>query len=92
MQLPPQLPPPSPLPSHRSQVSPNRSRGRISAGLLLLAALLLILPASGASQWLNPTAMPEFEDRSAERWVNSKPLSRADYKGQVVLIEVWTSI
>jgi hypothetical protein len=35
--------------------------------------------------------LPEFGDASPGAWINSPPLRRADLKGQVVLIEVWTS-
>ncbi len=38
------------------------------------------------------TPMPEFTANSAKSWLNSKPLSKADLKGKVVLLEVWTSI
>jgi hypothetical protein len=35
--------------------------------------------------------MPEFPEAPAERWLNSQPLTLKDLRGQVVLIEVWTS-
>ena len=34
--------------------------------------------------------LPEFTHTKASEWINSEPLSRADLKGQVVLIDVWT--
>ena len=36
--------------------------------------------------------MPEFTAQSPEHWVNSRPLKKADLKGKVVLLEIWTSI
>ena len=79
--------------------SPNKpANGSIRfllAGLGLLALVLLL--AFGAS---TPSAnlaalnkpMPEFRNQSPSRWINSPPLKRADLKGKVVLIEIWTSV
>ena len=36
--------------------------------------------------------MPEFTSKSPSLWLNSKPLTRAELKGKVVLLEIWTSI
>ena len=36
--------------------------------------------------------MPEFTTTSQSLWVNSKPLKKAQLKGKVLLLEVWTSI
>lgn len=36
-------------------------------------------------------AMPEFTTKAPEMWVNSKPLTKADLKGKVVLLEIYTS-
>ena len=68
--------------------------GRVS----LLLTLMTLL--AGAESWAAPGmtggsaggAMPEFTATSKELWVNSKPLKRADLKGKVLLLEVWTSI
>ena len=38
------------------------------------------------------SAMPEFTSASPALWLNSKPLTRAELKGKVVLLEIWTSI
>jgi len=35
--------------------------------------------------------MPEFPEAAPEAWINTAPLRRADLKGQVVLIEIWTT-
>ena len=37
-------------------------------------------------------AMPEFSEISADKWINSAPLRKADLRGKVVLLEIWTSI
>lgn len=37
-------------------------------------------------------AMPEFSETSADMWINSAPLRKADLRGKVVLLEIWTSI
>ena len=36
--------------------------------------------------------MPEFTSASPAFWLNSKPLTRAELKGKVLLLEIWTSI
>lgn len=36
--------------------------------------------------------MPEFTSSAPERWINSEPLKKAALKGNVVLLEIWTSI
>lgn len=65
------------------------------AGLGLLAlAVLLAFGASTSTASLSALnkPMPEFRNQSPSFWINSKPLKRADLKGKVVLIEIWTSI
>jgi hypothetical protein len=42
-------------------------------------------PASGPGR-----PAPEFPTRDAGLWINSRPLSIADLRGMVVLIDVWT--
>jgi hypothetical protein len=56
--------------------------------LLLGAFALAGLPAPAAAQG---RIMPELPAASAEFWVNGPPLKKADFAGQVVLIEIWTS-
>ncbi len=62
--------------------------GTLAATAAALAALAwLALPTSDARG--NPPA-PEFTHSAPEAWINSPPLTIADLRGQVVLIDVWT--
>lgn len=63
---------------------------RIGLVLLALAGLFGTVPLPGSSR--DSTEMPEFTRKGPEAWFNSAPLSRADLKGKVVLLEIWTSI
>ena len=50
--------------------------------------------ALGAAAWMgaaDPPRMPEFRHGVAEAWLHSKPLSGADLRGKVVLIELFTT-
>lgn len=38
----------------------------------------------------SPAVPPEFSRREAEGWINSGPLTLAELRGRVVLIEFWT--
>ena len=63
-------------------------------GLVLAAAVALGLwgfqsPSEIQAQGV---AMPEFSETSADKWINSAPLRKADLRGKVVLLEIWTSI
>ena len=40
---------------------------------------------------VEPRALPEFPHATQEAWINSEPIRLADLKGQVVLIEIWTT-
>jgi hypothetical protein len=40
---------------------------------------------------LHATSLPEFTSKSATLWINSQPLKASDLKGNVVLLEIWTS-
>ena len=60
-----------------------------SPTLLMLAILCLM--AAVSTLRAQPAAMPEFPDAPPDRWLNSKPLKLSDVRGQVVLIEIWTS-
>ena len=56
---------------------------RILASLLpwLICAQALAAP---------PMLVPEFTSLDARDWVNSAPLRRADLRGKVVLLDIWT--
>ena len=58
----------------------------------LLLGLLLAAPAAQAQFWFGSRPMPEFANQSPAAWLNSKPLSRTELAGKVVLIEIWTSV
>lgn len=59
---------------------------------------LIVMLALAATVWLaRPPAFaatgelaPEFTHTDAAAWINSAPLSIADLRGQVVLLDVWT--
>ncbi|MEE8433819.1 MAG: hypothetical protein V3S64_03435 [bacterium] len=62
-------------------------------GLLAVVALLAFgASTSTASLAALNKPMPEFRNQSPSHWINSKPLKRAELKGKVVLIEIWTSV
>jgi hypothetical protein len=74
----------------------GRRRARIAvAPALLLGAVLLgaLLAGTGAraAYWFASRPMPEFSNQSPQAWINTRPLTRADLAGKVVLIEVFTS-
>ncbi len=72
---------------------PGRRLPLPMAPALLLAGVLLYtmaLPWHSAAE--APLTMPEFKHQQPAAWLNSPPLSRADLRGQVVLIEIWTSV
>ena len=63
---------------------------------ILTSALLVLGAALSWSQQghgvkLVPTPMPEFTSHEPHDWINSAPLTLADLKGKVVLIEIWTT-
>ena len=72
--------------------APWRVRPALFAALAVGAlALWLADPAASRQPAGSPPMMPELPKAPAERWVNTAPLARADFAGEVVLIEVWTS-
>ena len=75
----------------------RKTRWLWTAGAAVLVAALLLAgpllePAARAQFWFASKPMPEFINRSPAAWINSKPLTKADLSGKVVLIEIWTSI
>ncbi len=62
-------------------------------GRLKIAFILLSLGvAAGCNAERTPSfpEMPQFTHTDASEWINSAPLTRAELKGNVVLIDVWT--
>lgn len=66
------------------------------AFLLSLACLTLVvlnfsdMPVARADSGVRQMPAPEFTHEQADRWINSEPLTVADLKGKVVLMDVWT--
>ena len=58
--------------------------------LLLCAFILGLFGLSQAGALPSASPMPEFTNNNPQEWFNSKPLKRADLKGKVVLLDVWT--
>ncbi len=71
----------------------KKSRARLW-GLVLAAAVALGIWRNYSASEIQAGgfAMPEFSETSADMWINSAPLRKADLRGKVVLLEVWTSI
>ncbi len=61
---------------------------RLIAGVLLVGAMLMFMPARGEQPVAMSLPAPEFE--KAEEWINSKPLNLKDLRGQVVVVHFWT--
>ncbi len=55
----------------------------------LICALALALLCSRTNA-ATPSALPEFTAKDQRDWINSKPLRRADLRGKVVLLDIWT--
>ncbi len=58
--------------------------------LLMVLTLGLATTLFSLSGPVQARAMPEFNNTNPEQWFNSTPLKRADLKGKVVLLDVWT--
>jgi len=58
--------------------------------LLLFVSLLGLLGLGQGSVSASAKLLPEFNNNNPAQWFNSKPLKRADLKGKVVLLDVWT--
>lgn len=73
----------------------------LTAAALAVAATVLLFAAAPAVSRLTavaaPTsgvstrAAPEFTHTGAEQWLNSAPLSLRALRGQVVLLDIWTT-
>ena len=53
-------------------------------------ALMFISAAVYAKKLNPPDQLPEFTQVDPAAWINSEPLTVADLRGKVVLIDVWT--
>ena len=62
----------------------------VKATLFLVSIALLLGTAAVAKKLNPPDKMPEFTQVDPAAWINSKPLTVAELKGKVVLIDVWT--
>ena len=74
-----------------SWASPARS---LRLAILTLALLVLGTALSWSQDPLIDRGfkpMPEFTSHEPHDWINSAPLTLADLKGKVVLIEIWTT-
>ena len=59
----------------------------------IMAVLVLLLGVCGSGQaktYEEKPPLPEFSNFNPKHWFNSPPLKKADLKGKVVLIDVWT--
>lgn len=70
---------------------PGARRAALAAVALLAAGLLLAASGARAAFWFGNRPMPEFTNQSPDAWINSKPLTREELRGKVVLIEVFTA-
>lgn len=69
-----------------------------AVAVLALAAVWLAVPGTPAvraesadSFAVEPRPMPEFPSQADRDWLNSEPLQPEDLRGDVVLLEIWTT-
>ena len=56
----------------------------------VVAACLSLYVLSPFAKESQSFTLPEFTQTSADQWINSAPLKRADLQGKVVLVDVWS--
>jgi thiol-disulfide isomerase/thioredoxin len=56
----------------------------------MLFALLITLIATNVVWASDQRPLPEFTTQNAADWLNSQPLTTADLRGRVVLVDIWT--
>ena len=54
--------------------------------LFAVFVMFFVLPAQAKDAY----ALPEFTQKSAQEWLNSKPLTKKDLLGKVTLVDFWT--
>lgn len=52
--------------------------------------LLILVTTTGSAEPIEYRKAPEFTQKSSQAWINSPPLSLAQLKGHVVLLDIWT--
>ena len=62
---------------------------RFANALILVGGIVLLLTAAGP-QTDGRKPLPEFDAPDPSSWVNSPPLTVAELRGDVLLVEVWT--
>lgn len=62
----------------------------IFSSFMIATVFLLKYSIDDASAEITQFPLPEFTESSADKWINSKPLSVEDLKGNVVLVDIWT--
>lgn len=58
--------------------------------LAVLAAATWLAASLDSNAQAVPQRAPEFTHASASEWINSRPLTLADLRGRVVLVDFWT--
>lgn len=61
-------------------------------GAVLLGLAGFALPSAPLLEAVSHRPIPEFKNQQLSAWINSTPLTRGDLRGQVVMIEIWTSV
>ena len=77
---------------HRAPL--QRAVARLLTGLWLLLTAALLAPMTAAPLALAATEtkpLPAFRHGVAEAWLNSRPLTAADLRGKVLLIDLFTT-
>lgn len=59
-------------------------------GFLLLGIILVLMLKPSANAEMLHTKWPEFTQVSPKNWLKSQPLSTTEFKGRVVLMDIWT--
>jgi thiol-disulfide isomerase/thioredoxin len=55
-----------------------------------LVVVMFFMCCNAFAEEVESRPLPEFTEKEEHSWLNSKPLSVRDLKGEVVLIDVWT--